>query len=62
MISWVFGSDYLWIDLLMGGLGEVMVAIVILYALSNLSNWLYDFNGAMRIYRQMKKPTKGGIK
>jgi hypothetical protein len=62
MISTFFGPDWIWIDLFFAGILEFMFIIAILYSVSYLFNWIYDFNGAMRVYRQMKESTKGGIK
>jgi hypothetical protein len=62
MISLMFGPDYTWIDLFFAGIIEFMLIIGILYSVSYLFNWIYDFNGAMRVYRQMKESAKGGIK
>jgi len=58
MINALLGPDYTWIDLFFAGITEFMLIIAILCSVSYLFNWIYDFNGAMRIYRQMKKSSK----
>lgn len=59
MASFIFGEDFLWIDLVFAVLGEVIVAMLILYLVNELARWLYDFNGAMKLYREIKGETNG---
>jgi len=58
MISTFFGPDWIWIDLFFAGILEFMLIVGILYSTSYLFNWVSDFNGAMRVYRQMYKSNK----
>jgi hypothetical protein len=58
MISTFFGPDWIWVDIYFAGIIEFMLIIGILYSVSYLFSWLSDFNGAMRVYRQMYKPGK----
>jgi hypothetical protein len=62
MISTFFGPDWIWIDIYFAGIIEFMLIIGILYSASYLFSWISDFNGAMRVYRQMKESSKGGVK
>lgn len=62
MISSIFGPEYIVIDLFFAAIAEGLIILLVTVLLSQLFSWIYDFNGAMRIYRQMKKPSKGGIK
>jgi hypothetical protein len=62
MISWVFGPEYTAIDLWFAIVAEVAVVFFVMVLLLGFFSWLYDFNGAMKVYRQTKQSTKGGIK
>jgi hypothetical protein len=56
MISLLGGP--LEVDILFGATLEIAIVFGLIGLFGSLLGWLYDFNGAMRIYRQMKKDKK----
>lgn len=58
MINFIFGDKWTVVDLAFGWVAELFVAILALVGIAMLGSWLRDFNGAMKIYREIKGENK----
>lgn len=57
MISFFTGELNV-IDTIFGAILQLVTIVCIFVLLGEFANWLTDFNGAMKIYREQKKEKK----